>query len=329
MGPGALDQALEVLQVREDPNLIAGFEHGEDAGVYRISADLALIQTVDFFTPVVDDPYTFGQVAAANALSDVYAMGGRPLTCLNVVGFPAKRMGIEVLQEILKGGLSKIHEAGAVLVGGHSVEDEELKYGLSITGVVHPDHVMTNAGAKTGDLLILTKPLGTGIIATALKGEIASAGAVARMTESMTALNKRPSELMQEIRADACTDVTGFGLLGHALEIARASDAGLIIHAGRVPLLEEAENYAAMGLVPGGTTSNRDYASCRVDIEGDISPVMLDILYDPQTSGGLLISALQKKAESLVKTLQDEGWTTATIIGEVVEEPEGRVIVRP
>ncbi len=316
------------LPVWKDPNLITGFEQGEDAGVYRISDDLALIQTVDFFTPIVDDPYAFGQIAAANALSDVYAMGGRPLTCLNVVGFPIKRIGIEVLQRILEGGLSKIHEAEAVLLGGHSVDDEELKYGLSVTGLVHPDHVVTNDGAKPEDLLVLTKPLGTGIIATALKAEMASEAAVNRITESMTALNKRPSELMQEAGATACTDITGFGLLGHALEMARASDRGLIIHAARVPVFEEAKNYASLGLVPGGTSANRDFAACRVDIGGDLSPILLDILYDPQTSGGLLISLPPKKAEDLVKTLQREGWTAAAIIGEVVEEPEGAVIVR-
>lgn len=308
--------------------MIAGFEHGEDAGVYRISDDLALIQTVDFFTPVVDDPYTFGQVAAVNALSDVYAMGGRPLTCLNIVCFPTKQMGIEVLQKILEGGLSKIHEAGAVLVGGHSVDDEELKYGLSVTGLVDPGHLVTNGGAKPRDLLILTKPLGTGVIATALKGEMASATAVARMTESMTTLNKRPSEIMQEVGVNACTDVTGFGLVGHALEMARASETGIIIRGAQVPLLEEAMNYASMGLVPGGTGANRDFASCGVEIDGDLSPFLLDILYDPQTSGGLLIALPPEKADKFVENLHAEGWTAAAIVGEVVEKPKGRLIVR-
>ncbi len=283
---------------------------------------------MDFFTPVVDDPYTFGQVAAANAMSDVYAMGGRPLTCLNVVGFPIKAMGIDVLQRILEGGLAKIHEAGAVLVGGHSVDDPELKYGLSVTGLVHPDRVVTNGGAKAEDRLVLTKPLGTGIIATALKGEMASEAAVAGMTESMLALNKRPSELMQELGVNACTDVTGFGLLGHALEMARASGIGAMIYTSDVPLLEEAEHFAAMGLVPGGTGTNRDFAACRVDIQGEVSPLLLDILYDPQTSGGLLISLPPTKAQRLVGMLHNEGWTAAAIIGEVVEKPEGRVILR-
>lgn len=283
---------------------------------------------MDFFTPVVDDPHTFGQVAAANALSDVYAMGGRPLTCLNVVGFPIKQMGIELLQRILEGGFSKIHEAGAVLVGGHSVDDEELKYGLSVTGLVHPGLVVTNGGAKAQDLLVLTKPLGTGVIATALKGEMASEAAVARMTETMTALNRRPSELMQDLGANACTDVTGFGLLGHALEMARASEIGIIIHGARVPLLEEAENYASIGLVPGGTGANRDFASCAVDMEGDLSPFLVDLLYDPQTSGGLLIALPPNKAERLVELLHREGVTAATIIGEVVRKPEGRIVVR-
>ena len=317
-----------MLSVREDPNIIAGFEHGEDAGVYRVSKDLALIQTLDFFTPVVDDPYTFGQVAAANALSDVYAMGGKPLTCLNIVGFPVKKMEIEVLQKILEGGLAKIHEAGAVLLGGHSVDDQELKYGLSVTGLVHPDRVVTNSGARRGDCLVLTKPLGTGIIATALKGELASEAAVVRMVESMTALNRKPSELMQEVGVNACTDITGFGLMGHALEMARASNKGIIIHSGKIPTLEETENYAAMGLVPGGTGANRDFVSCSVDMEKDLSPVLLDILYDPQTSGGLLISLPRKRAENLVDKLHRKGCTAATIVGEVVEEPKGRLVVK-
>ncbi len=296
--------------------------------MYRISEDLALVQTVDFFTPVVDDPYTFGQVAAANAFSDVYAMGGDPLTCLNIVGFPIKRLDIGVLRRILEGGLSKIREAGAVLVGGHSVDDEELKYGLSVTGLVHPDRVVTNGGAKPQDRLILTKPLGTGIIATALKGGMASEGAVARITESMTALNKRPSELMREIGVNACTDITGFGLLGHALEMASASKIGVIIDSSKVSLFAEAEEYAAMGLIPGGTRSNRDFFSCRVDVKGQLSPALLDILYDPQTSGGLLISLPPEKAENLVKKLHREGWGTAATIGEVVAEPAGRIMIR-
>ena len=287
-----------------------------------------MVQTVDFFTPVVDDPYTFGQVAAVNALSDVYAMGGRPLTCLNIVGFPIRKMEIEVLRKILEGGLSKIHEAGAVLVGGHSVDDDELKYGLSVTGLVHPDRVVTNGGAKAGDLLVLTKPLGTGIIATALKGELASEAAVARIVESMKTLNRRPSELMQELGPHACTDITGFGLLGHALEMARASQKAMVIHSGELPIFEETERYASMGLVPGGAGTNRSFASCRVDVQGDLSPVLLDILYDPQTSGGLLISLPPKKAEILIERLHREGVTAARIIGEVAEMPEGRVIVR-
>jgi len=312
----------------KDPNLIAGFDRGEDAGVYRISDDLALIQTVDFFTPVVDDPYTFGQVAATNAMSDVYAMGGRPLTCLNVVGFPIKHMEIEVLRRILEGGFSKIQEAGAVLVGGHSVDDEELKYGLSVTGVIHPDRVVSNGGALPGDVLVLTKPLGTGVIATALKGEMASEAAVTLMTEIMTTLNRRPSELMQEFGADGCTDVTGFGLLGHALEMARASRVGMVIHSERVPLLEEAKDYAAMGLVPAGTRANRDFVSCGVDMEANLSPFLVDLLYDPQTSGGLLIAIPHEKGQGLVEALHREGVSAARVIGEVVEKPEGRIIVR-
>lgn len=296
--------------------------------MYKLRDDLAIIQTMDFFTPIVDDPYTFGQIAAVNALSDVYAKGGRPLTALNIVCFPVKVMDISILRETLKGGLSKMREAGVVLVGGHSVEDPELKYGLSVTGVIHPDRVIMNNGARIGDKLILTKPLGTGIISTALKGGEASGQAVAKSVNSMTTLNKKASELMLTIDVHACTDVTGFGLLGHACEMIECTDVGMIIHPEAVPYFPEAKEYAETGMVSGGTARNRDFRIDMVDIDKNVSRVMLDILFDPQTSGGLLMAVPAADAEPLVKRMRLEGIKEAAIIGEVVVKPKGRIMVK-
>jgi selenide,water dikinase len=319
---------LEGLPLISDPNLIMGMERSEDAGVYKLRDDLAIIQTVDFFTPIVDDAYTFGQIATVNALSDVYAKGGRPLTALNIVCFPIKAMDISILRETLKGGLSKMREAGVVLVGGHSVEDPELKYGLSVTGVIHPDRVIMNQGAKAGDKLILTKPLGTGIISTALKNGKASDKAVAKSVSSMSALNKKASELMLTVDVHACTDITGFGLLGHACEMIEGTDVGMVIHSGAVPYFTEAKEYAEKRFVPGGTGRNRDFRIKMVDIDKNISKVMVDILFDPQTSGGLLMAVPAADAEPLVKRMRQEGIKEAAIIGEVVAKPKARIIVR-
>jgi selenide,water dikinase len=319
---------LEGLPLISDPNIIIGIERAEDAGVYKLRDDLAIIQTLDFFTPIVDDPYTFGQIATVNALSDVYAKGGRPLTALNIVCFPVKTMDISILREILTGGLNKMREAGVVLVGGHSVEDNELKYGLSITGVIHPDRVIMNQGAKVGDKLILTKPLGTGIISTALKNGKASDKAVAKSVSSMATLNKKASELMLNVDVHACTDVTGFGLLGHACEMIEGTDVGVIIHSDGVPYFPEAKEYAEMGMVPGGTGRNRDFRIKMVKIDKNISKVMVDILFDPQTSGGLLMSVPAADAEPLMKRMHRAGIKSAAIIGEVVTKPKGRIAVR-
>jgi selenide,water dikinase len=305
-----------------------GFDHRDDAGVYRLTEDIALVQTTDFFTPIVDDPFSFGQIAAANALSDVYAMGGRPLTAMNMVAFPIEKMNGSILREILRGGYSKVHEAGAIIVGGHSIDDTEIKYGLSVTGTVHPDKILTNARARSGDRLVLTKPLGTGIIGTALKGEMASQEAVKTITESMTTLNHVACEVMVEVGVNACTDITGFGLLGHAMEMAIASDVGIAIKSQSVPIFPETEEYATMGLVPGGTARNREFCSCRVEISGDISNEKMDILYDAQTSGGLLISVEGEKAQRLLEQLHAKGVQPAAIIGEVIEEPKGRIVLR-
>ena len=241
------------MPLEEDPNLLVGRETSDDAGVYRLSDEVALVQTVDFITPVVNDPYDFGRIAAANALSDVYAMGGRPLTAMNIVCFPVKEMDKEVLREILRGGLEKVHEAGAALVGGHSVEDPEIKYGLSVTGVVHPDRVLTNAGARPGDAFILTKPLGTGILATAIKAGLVSDEVQRRAVEVMAMLNKKAAEVMGSYPVSCCTDITGFGLLGHALEIATASKVVITLYAERVPLLPEVLDSVRKGLLPAGS----------------------------------------------------------------------------
>jgi len=302
-------------------------ERAEDASVYKLTDELAIVQTIDFFTPIVDDPYSFGQIAAANAMSDVYAMGGKPLTAMNVVCFPVKTMDISILKEILAGGVDKVHEAGAILVGGHSIEDEELKYGLSITGVIHPAKVVLNTGAKTGDRLILTKPLGTGIISTALKGKMANEDTVTKAMKSMATLNRKASELMQEIGVHACTDVTGFGLLGHSAEMIEENDVGIVIHSAAVPFFPETKELAEMGMIPGGLQRNREFRLNMVEINKEVPDYLNDILFDPQTSGGLLISVSEEKTPVLLERMHQEGIEEAAIIGEVVAEPKGRIIV--
>ncbi len=286
---------------------------------------MALVQTVDFFTPIVDDPFTFGQIAVVNALSDVYAMGGTPLTGMNLVAFPIRTLPSSILKEILLGGLSKMNEAGVALVGGHSIEDPEIKYGLAVTGLIHPKKILTNANAKAGDKLILTKPLGTGIIATALKGGMASEGAVQKIVESMAMLNRAASEWMVKFGAHACTDITGFSFLGHALEMAVASQVGMVIETEAVPIFPEALDYANMGLVPGGARSNRQFFSCKVDVSGDMPGPLLDVLYDPQTSGGLLISLSSDRAKDFLKAYKEDSGMDAWIVGQVVEGPPGRL----
>lgn len=312
----------------DDPNLLVGLDRGDDAGVYKLSDELAIIQTIDFITPIVDDPYTFGQIAAANALSDVYAMGGRPITAMNVVCFPIKTQDISVLTEILRGGFDKLREAGVALVGGHSIEDAELKYGLSVTGMVHPLRIITKEGARAGDRLILTKPLGTGLVSTALKGGLAGEAAVSCIAASMTTLNKRASELMLEVGVNACTDITGFGLLGHACGMVEKGEVGMELHVTSIPLFPEALRFAQMGLVPGGTHRNREFRSNMIEPAYEIPDEMLSILFDPQTSGGLLISVPGDKAEVLLQKLHRDGIEEAAIIGEVLTQPKGRIIVK-
>jgi len=299
----------------------------DDAGVYKLTDELAIIQTVDFFTPIVDDPYMFGQIAAANSLSDVYTMGGKPITAMNIVCFPIDSMDISVLKDILRGGIDKMAEAGVVLLGGHSVDDTELKYGLSVTGTVHPEKLVSNSGARTGDRLILTKPLGTGIINTAVKAGVADEKTVARVTESMAMLNAKASELMQETGVHACTDITGFGLIGHSLQLARNSKIGININTAALPVFPRATEFANRGLCPGGLSKNRDFYSPSLTINGDVSASTMDILFDPQTSGGLLIALAPEKAEPLQEKLRQAGVEEAVIIGEITSGPEGVVTV--
>jgi selenide,water dikinase len=313
------------LPIPKDPKVLVGLDTSDDAGVYQLSDEVALVQTVDFFTPIVDDPFTFGQIAVANALSDVYAMGGTPLTGMNLVAFPIKTLSPSILKEILLGGLAKMEEAGVALVGGHTIEDPEVKYGLAVTGIVHPNKILTNAKAKVGDKLVLTKPLGTGIISTALKGGMASEEGIQKIVESMTTLNRKASEWMKTLGAHACTDITGFGFIGHALEMAIASQVGMVIQSKTIPIFPEAMEYAKLGLIPGGAYSNRDFFSCRVEVHPDVSGFLIDILYDPQTSGGLLISLAPGEADRLAETLKREGDVYSAIVGEVVEGHCGKI----
>jgi selenide,water dikinase len=306
-----------------DPNLIVGQETSEDAGVYRLSGDLALIQTLDFFTPIVNDPYDFGRIAAANALSDVYAMGGRPLTAMNIVCFPIGTMDKEILKEILRGGLEKIHEAGAVLAGGHSVDDVELKYGLSVTGLVSPDKVWTNGGAQPGDALILTKPLGTGILATAIKAGLISPEAEKQVIDLMVTLNNKAAEVMSTYSVHACTDITGFGLLGHSLEMAQASKVTIAIEVHKVPVLSDVLDHAGMGLVPAGSYANRNFCASHVREVGSINPMYLDIIADAQTSGGLLIALAANEAEQALWDLKAAGLQEVALIGRVEDNSLG------
>ena len=304
-----------------------GLEAADDAGVYRLTPELALIQTVDFFTPIVNDPYEFGAIAAANALSDIYAMGGRPLIALNIACFPLKSESPDTLKAVLRGGLDKVHEAGALLVGGHSVEDLEMKYGLAVTGLVHPERIYTKAGARPRDLLLLTKPLGTGIIATALKARLASREAEAAAIRVMAALNRAAAEALEGLEVHAVTDITGFGLLGHGLEMARASRVEFTIFAGRVPVLSWAREYAAMGLVPAGSHANRRFCEKHLTLDPGVDPVMADLLSDAQTSGGLFIAVAPHHGGELLSRLKERGVAEAAIVGEVSGAGAGRIRV--
>lgn len=307
------------LARQQDPNLLVGFDHADDAGVYQIAPALALVQTVDFFTPVVDDPYTFGQIAATNSLSDVYAMGGRPLTSLALVCFPEKG-DLEILERILAGGLSKMVEAGCTVVGGHSIRDEETKFGYSVTGLIDPNKVLANSGARPGDALLLTKAIGTGVISTAIKKEKAAEPWISAAVASMTTLNKKPAEIIavKGYRVHGMTDITGFGLVGHARELALASQVSLRLHAASVPILPGAIQCVRGGHIPGGLRANREFAESVVDYGDSVADEVKTLLFDPQTAGGLLISIADEDACNLVRDLEDLG-VPAARIGDVLE----------
>ncbi len=307
---------------------MTGYEHAEDAGVYKISDGLALVQTVDFFTPTVDDPFTFGQIAAVNAINDIYAMGGVPLTAMNIVCFPIKTMDKSVLREVLRGGLSKMREAGVLLMGGHSVEDNEIKYGLAVTGTIHPDRVLYNRGAKPGDKLILTKALGTGIVSTALKAGAANDALINRAVACMTTLNKKASEIMLAAGdIHACTDITGFGFLGHACETIEDSDVGLEIFSSAIPIMEGVRDLVETGYIPGGLYRNRSYRVGLVEKTPSCPDWIFDVCFDPQTAGGLFFSLPAQKAQALVETMRAAGITDTALVGEVVSGHPGKILM--
>jgi selenide, water dikinase len=317
-----LEEILKDFPLENDPDLLVGTEHWADAAIYRLSDEIAIVQTLDFFTPIVNDPFSYGRIAAANSFSDIYAMGGKPITAMNIVCFPVKDTDKAILREILRGGLETIHRAGAVMAGGHSVEDPEMKYGLSVTGLVHPDCFITNKNAKAGDVLVLTKPVGTGILTTALKGGVLNDKQTAEITELMATLNRGASEAMMEVGVNAATDITGFGLLGHALEMAKAGNVGIRLHALDVPIIPDTMTFAAMGMVPEGSHRNRNFCLKDVQVSPRIDPLIIDVLTDAQTSGGLLISVPGEKADLLLQKLIGKNTPSAKIVGEVVSESE-------
>jgi selenide,water dikinase len=306
---------LHELPKFTNPDMLVGTETSDDAGVYRLRPDLAIVNTVDFFTPIVDDPYVFGQISATNALSDVYAMGGEPKTCLNIVCFPKGKMAIEVLGEILKGGADKVKESGAVIIGGHSIIDEEIKYGMAVTGVIHPDKIFRNVGVQEGDALILTKPLGTGIITTALKKGKASKESVDEAVKSMTTLNAAASVVMRNYPVHACSDITGFGILGHALGMASGSGVTLVIESAKLPLLRGAPHLAEKGYITGGCKRNREYLENKITIEKSLREGLVEVALDPQTSGGLLIAVAKRHAAKLLDDLRAAGVKDAVEVG--------------
>ena len=326
VGAGVLSQLLDGIKVHSDPNLLVGFDKSDDASVYKISDDLALVQTVDFFPPIADDPYTFGAIAATNALSDVYAMGGEPKLALNIMAGPEGMPG-EAVHEMLRGGYDKVYEAGALITGGHSILDPEPKYGLAVTGFVHPDRMLTNSGAKPGDVLLFTKPIGIGILTTAAKADMLTPELEKRMTDLMMTLNKAARDAMVKYRVHACTDVTGFGMLGHLSEMATGSDVEITLHVDEVDLISEAYEFAQMGLLPAGMYRNRSFAEKYVDA-GQTELAKQDMLYDPQTSGGLLIAVDPADADALFAELKDSV-PSAQRIGTVSEYHGGaRILLR-
>jgi selenide,water dikinase len=325
MSPAELDKALAQVVPYLDPNLLVGYDHSDDAAVYKISDDLAVVHTLDFFTPIVDDPYIFGRIAAANSLSDIYAMGARPLVALNIVSFPSK-LPAEVLGDILRGGMDTVRQAGIPIGGGHTLDGPEPAYGLSIAGTVHPDRILTNGGALPGDALILTKPIGSGVITTALRAGLFNTSQAEEMIQVMMELNKVPAEVMANFDIHSCTDITGYGLLGHATEVAIASGYGWEIHANDVPIVEPALEAIEAEAVPGGSQVNLVHFSQDMDISHDIPENLMRLMFDAQTSGGLLVAVDSKDAERLLGALQNANVTRAAIIGTMTFD-DRRVLI--
>ena len=313
---------------KEDPNLLVGNDTSDDGGVYKLTDDVALVQSLDYFTPIVDDPYMFGQVAAANALSDIYAMGGTPKTVLNIVGYSVSNLGSDMLTDILRGASDKVAEAGAITIGGHSIDDSEPKFGLSVTGVVHPDHIYKNIGAVPGDVLVLTKPIGVGIHTTAIKRDRSTPEQIATVTETMAMLNKTAGEILKMFSPHAVTDITGFGLLGHAKEIAEGSGVTLHLDYNAIPILAGTEALALDGVIPGGSKNNLNWLADSVDFSPDLQAHQRLILADAVTSGGLLVSLSPSEASDYVRLLHEKGIHQATIIGKVVEQEEKWINVK-
>ena len=314
-------------KLRYDENLLVGLDTSDDAAVYKVSDDVAIIQTLDFFTPVVDDPYLFGQIAAANALSDIYAMGGTAKVAMNIVAFP-NCLSPSVLGDIMKGGADKVAESGALLIGGHSIQNDVPLYGLSVTGFVHPEKIQKNYGAKEGDILIITKQVGTGIVSTAAKVDMASKEACEEAIKVMTTLNRLPKEIMDNYPVHACTDVTGFGLLGHGIEMAEPSEVSFELYADEIPYVTESMSLAEMGMIPEGAYKNKKYFDSKVDLSG-VKEVYGDLLFDPQTSGGLLYAVEAKYGEEIIKALKGSSLATeVAIIGKVVPNKEKLIYVR-
>ena len=318
-------QVLRQLPKFTDDNLIVGFDTSDDALVYKVRDNLAVVQTVDFFPPIVDDPYTFGQIAAANSLSDIYAMGGDPTLSMNLICFPTC-LPMDVMAKILQGGASKVKEAGAIIAGGHTIEDSEPKYGLCVTGFMHPDKVMQNSNCKEGDLLVLTKPLGIGVLTTANKAQLLDQKTYDEMVEAMATLNKYGKDVMMEVGANACTDVTGFGLIGHASEMAKGSGLTVELYSKNIPIIEAAIDFAKMGIIPSGAYNNREFVQNDVSFAPDVPQYMQDLMYDPITSGGLLISLPEQKAQELVEKLKGVTICNA-IVGRVTAKQDKAIVV--
>jgi selenide,water dikinase len=308
-------QVLHGLPKFNNADMLVGTETSDDAGVFRLRPDLAIVNTVDFFTPIVDDPYVFGQIAAANSLSDVYAMGGEPKTAMNIVCFPKGKMAMEILGEILKGGADKVKESGAVVIGGHSIIDEEIKYGMAVTGIIHPDKILRNVGVQEGDVMILTKPLGTGIITTALKKGKASKESIDEAVGFMTTLNAAAAAIIRKYPVHACSDVTGYGILGHALEMASGSSVTLVLESQNFPVMRGAPRLAEKGYITGGCKRNRDYLKDKITVEKSLSEGLVEVAFDPQTSGGLLIAVARRHGAKLLEELHAGGVKSAAQVG--------------